>query len=70
MKDFQRGSVLNWLAYTSPVALLFPSQYCGLEGCSTKVILQKVLDFDSVNINVQSLQCFYCTLIVSLQKVQ
>lgn len=68
MKGFQRGSVLNWLAHTSPVALLFPSQYCGLEGCSTKVILQKVLDFDSVNINVQS--CFYCMLIVSLQKVQ
>lgn len=64
MKGFQSCSVLNWLAHTPPIVLLFSPQYCGLEGYSTKEILQKVLDFDSVKIKVQSLH------IVSLQKVQ
>lgn len=48
MKGFQSCLVLNWLAHTSPLVLLFSAQYCGLEGCPTNVILQKVLGFDTL----------------------
>lgn len=52
MKGFQSSLVLDWLAHASPAVPLFSSQYCGLEGCSTEVILQKILDFNSIKIDI------------------
>lgn len=57
MKGFQSCSVLSWLAHTPPIVLLFSPQYCGLEGYSTKEILQKVLDFDSIDQSAKPAHC-------------